>query len=170
MRNKFKQHESGLTLIEILAALVITSIIFVLVTSILVNGMKNYNAIANESMLRDEADLMLSTVYKNMYSVKAKQILTNNPTSPHDQYITVQDSRCPDNKCIIGYKDGKFYTGGSAQPYTIQNSAIELIDGSVSLHAPTVKDLYNIEITLQIKNKNIEKKFNNKVRIIKDTE
>lgn len=169
MKNKL--NEKGLTLIELLVVIVMTSIVAVFVTAIVVTTIRNYMNISNENTLRDEADLLLSQVYKKVYTVKESQICPRES----DEYLTfVNDTsnkttNCAiaDKKQIIGFKDNNYYIG-TTTPYTVQNNEIEVTSGAVYLDANATKGVYNIEVTLKMKKKSKSKNFVNKVRSITD--
>ena len=172
MENKFNQ--KGLTLVELLAVIVIASIVVVFVSTILVSSMKNYTAISGENALRDEADLLMSQAYKKMYTIKESQICPVDNSDPYaGSYISVTSNttkstiaeKCAADKSYIGFKDNQYFLGTNT-PYTISNKEIEIVSGAVSLDPKATKGLYNIELTLKLKSKNKTKTFKNKVRTI----
>lgn len=67
-------NEKGLTLVEILAVVAISSIIMALATSLIVQSMKNQERITAEAQLRDEADIIMSMLMKDFFSLKETEI------------------------------------------------------------------------------------------------
>lgn len=64
------KNENGLTLVEVLATLVIMSIIGALAYTILFQGYNNYNRVKIETELRDEADLIMANYISDFYVMK----------------------------------------------------------------------------------------------------
>ena len=57
------RNNKGITLLEVLAVLILTALIFTLATPLLINGINRYNNIHTENALRDEADLIMSKFF-----------------------------------------------------------------------------------------------------------
>ncbi len=92
-------NQKGLTLVELLAAIVIFSVIAIFATSILLNSIKTYAKINSDTILRDEADIIMSKFFKTIYSLKQEQITLNeieskNGTYTHYLYIANNSSAC----------------------------------------------------------------------------
>lgn len=64
--NRFVRNQKGLTLIELLMAITISSIIIVTIYSVFLTGIKAYQKIGIEGFLRDEADYVLSMIVNEM--------------------------------------------------------------------------------------------------------
>ncbi|WP_054957503.1 PilW family protein [Paenibacillus dakarensis] len=65
--NRFRS-ESGFTLVELIAALMIFSLVVILISSVTIFGFKNYNKISMENSLREEADIVMSSIMTELYS------------------------------------------------------------------------------------------------------
>lgn len=75
--NNIKLSEKGLTLVELLATMVIASIISLFLFNIITSAMENNRVIQQENMLRDEADLIMSKMIKALYSTNQRAIIFN---------------------------------------------------------------------------------------------
>lgn len=67
-------NEEGLTLVEALAVVVISSIIIIFTGSLIVQSMKNQERISVEVQLRDEADIIMSKLIKDLFTLKESEI------------------------------------------------------------------------------------------------
>lgn len=72
--NKRIGDEKGLTLIEVLAVIVISSIMLIFASSLIVQAMKNQERITSEAQLRDEADIMMAKLMKDIFTLKESEI------------------------------------------------------------------------------------------------
>lgn len=73
---KSMRNERGLTLVELLATLVIFSVIGILVVSIAVNAITNNQKVKNDIALRDEAELILVNAVKSIYTTLESTVLS----------------------------------------------------------------------------------------------
>ena len=62
-------NERGLTLIELLVGLAITSIIAASAYGVFTAGMKAYKRIGIENQLRSEADILMTTIFNELYAL-----------------------------------------------------------------------------------------------------
>lgn len=69
-------NERGLTLVELLATIVIFSIVMILVTSITVQSLASNDKIKQEIALRDDAELILANAVKGIYTTLESDIVT----------------------------------------------------------------------------------------------
>ena len=83
------KNEKGLTLVEILAAVMITSVISILVFSILVNSLKTYEKTLDQNALRSEADYIMSYLLKEIYSTKNPKLVPQKEPKK-DSYLEIQ--------------------------------------------------------------------------------
>lgn len=60
-------NENGITLIEVMATIVISSIILVVVYNVFMMGIKTYEKVGIEMQLRDEADHIVSSILQTLY-------------------------------------------------------------------------------------------------------
>lgn len=71
---KLLLNNRGITIVEALAVITISSIVIVLSTSIIVQTFKNQKNISIESQLRDEADVISSSLMKDLFTLKESEI------------------------------------------------------------------------------------------------
>lgn len=78
MLNHKIKSETGITLVEVLATLVIMTIIGTLAYTILFQGYNNYNRVKIETELRDEADLIMANYISDFYVMKKTETKLSN--------------------------------------------------------------------------------------------
>ncbi|RAK21373.1 prepilin-type N-terminal cleavage/methylation domain-containing protein [Anoxybacillus vitaminiphilus] len=84
--------EKGLTLIEVLAALVISAITLSTIYGVFITGLKLYEQIAVEGQLRDDADYVVTMIMNELYSIPFDYI-EYCPNAPQGTCIRVEDSK-----------------------------------------------------------------------------
>lgn len=75
---KFLRNDKGMTLVELLGAFVILLIIAGLSIPILLNGLKSAQTIQMETQFRNEADFLMASLIKDLYTTKESDILKSN--------------------------------------------------------------------------------------------
>ncbi|MDQ0192159.1 PulJ/GspJ family protein [Paenibacillus wynnii] len=88
--------EQGFTLIEMIAALTLFSMIVGIISMVTMFGFRSYHKITIENSLRDEADIIMSTIINELYTFAPERVenttLTNGITlkkgSTTDEVIT----------------------------------------------------------------------------------
>ncbi|WP_336787130.1 PulJ/GspJ family protein [Paenibacillus sp. MMO-177] len=65
---KWRSEESGLTLVELIAAMTLLSIAAGVIFSVVTFGIHTYNRIETENALRDDADLLMSSIITELYA------------------------------------------------------------------------------------------------------
>ena len=87
--NKLR-NEKGLTLIELLACLILFSIIAIFVFNLIVKATSDTSNIRLETELRDEADLLVSQFMKELYGLQNEAIIyvTTNATGTYLEVTT----------------------------------------------------------------------------------
>src|SRR5690625_1774085 len=101
-------NESGLTLIELLATLAITTMIGLVAYAVLYNGFKTYDRVKVETALRDEADIIMAELISHMYTlrtsdIQSKQLDENNEGN---YYLLLNSGE------KLGFYQGKLYLNG----------------------------------------------------------
>ncbi|MGE7092978.1 type II secretion system protein [Lysinibacillus sp. NPDC048646] len=165
--NKYIKNKNGLTLVELLATIVILAIVSTLVFSILMKTIETNHNIQQETILRDEADLIISKFIKTLYSTNQNQIVRN----INNQYIEVTNdlTKCQkteENEWIIntacektlepiGFKTEKNITSiyFKSEKYSVQNSNIKILEGSEISGDPSNESIYGIDLKLEITKK-----------------
>ncbi len=74
---KIVTQKNGFTLIELLTALVISSFILVIASTVLISGIQLYKKIGIEVQLRDEADYAVTRIMQELYSNSIDDIKLN---------------------------------------------------------------------------------------------
>lgn len=98
--------EAGLTLVELLATIVLISLIGTLSYNILFQGYTNHQRISAESDLRDEADFIMATLIKDLFTAKKSDVVLSNSCSSNGYFtstLTIKRKNSP-NK-IISFKE-----------------------------------------------------------------
>ncbi|GLX69297.1 PilW family protein [Paenibacillus glycanilyticus] len=65
---KWRSEEQGLTLVELIASMTLLSIAAGIIFSVITFGMNTYNRIETENALRDDGDLLMSSIITELYS------------------------------------------------------------------------------------------------------
>ena len=89
-----KLTEKGITLVELLATLVIATIISLFLFNIIATAMENNRVIQQENMLRDEADLIMSKMIKALYSTNQNAIINNTTTKDESNILVSSPTTC----------------------------------------------------------------------------
>lgn len=91
---KHKTNEAGVTLVELLAAIVITTIIGFVIYGVLFGGFKTYDRVKIETKLRDEADLIMAELISDMFTLHTSDIEhLHLPEQGSDHYIQLKDGK-----------------------------------------------------------------------------
>lgn len=169
--NKLLKSQKGLTLIELLASVVLLSMISIFIFSITVKAIENNRVIQQETMLRDEADIIVSKFIKTLYSTKQNHIIKNTSGTAGNSYIEVtndiekclrnedgiliNERACNDTLKPIGFKT----TGGVTkiyifdEVYSISQPNIQILSSSKINGDPQKTNIYEIELKLKITHK-----------------
>lgn len=174
--NKKILNEKGLTLVELLAVVILTAIVSILLFSITIKALENTRIISQETMLRDEADIIVSKFIKAMYSTRQDHIIYNKTDNNGNSYleITTDLSKCRrdkngrfldlngnplsnDNLCKptlkpIGFKteNGVTKIQISDEQYTVLNNSITVLPTSKINGDPDDTSVYEIDLKLSI--------------------
>lgn len=167
------KNSKGYTLIELLAVVVILAIVSILIANLTITAISKYREIAAENALRDEADLIISQVYNNIYKLKESSVcdITTSSTSGGSVLTYLQNGVASSTTCTdtatkkLGLTSQNEITLANGQVYRVLNSNIRI--ESFQLHQ-TAPGYYEINLTLRQVPKNVTRKFNNQVRTIYD--
>jgi prepilin-type N-terminal cleavage/methylation domain-containing protein len=169
--NKQSKNERGLTLIELLASIVLLSIVSIFIFSIVTKTIENNRIIQQETMLRDEADIIVSKFIKTLYSTKQGYIIRNTTNNAGNSYIEVTNDleKCKKNEegvlidksaCDKTLKPLGFKTVNGVtslyildEQYSIINPKIKVLSTSQIKGDPNSTTLYEVKLTLQITHK-----------------
>ncbi|MEK5216310.1 PilW family protein [Psychrobacillus sp. FSL H8-0487] len=162
-------NQKGLTLIEILAAFVITVFISLLAINILANGLDNYKKISRDTFIRDEADYLMIQLIQEIYTTKTSNVvgMVNPTVNSSDSYIEVKthDTQTKKTGFIKNVNTNNVELVLKNQIFPISNEKI-LIDSSSKIELQSDGG-YLIILKLVMKNKSTE--FQNSVYPIQDS-
>ncbi|MGM9950423.1 MAG: type II secretion system protein J [Lysinibacillus sp.] len=169
--NRRMKNEQGLTLVELLASIALLSILSIFIFSIMTKTMENNRIIQQETMLRDEADMIVSRFIRTLYATKQGNIIRNTTNGQGNSYIEVTNDvgKCQRNEagllideraCNTTLKPIGFKTENGTtklyildEQYTIANPNINISATSHIKGNPASTTLYEINLTLQITHK-----------------
>lgn len=180
------KNQKGVTLVELLAILVIASFLSVFLYKITVQSMEHSSNIQIETNIRDEADLIVSSFIKTIYSTKQTNIVRNVTTSD-SSYIEISSdiSKCPvkndstytvTDECKATLKPIGFITKNGVTSfhlldnvYAINNKNIDILSSSKIIGEPHKTSNYMISLDLTSKKSRFSStlNFKNEVQAIK---
>ena len=167
MTRRIFQNCKGMTLVELLAVLTITGIILILSTGILINGIRSYDSAAAETVLRDEADLIMTYLMKDIQKLDHGK----NNDIPYSKIVLHPDHSGEIKE--IGFQGSKVLTRNGT--YEIGNKSVKLLpDYSITKleSKPESGDsrnkVYRIEFTLRHAKKNKDVTFVSEVSTVND--
>ena len=181
--NNQRLDERGITLVELLAVLVLMSFVSIFTITIIVQSTTTTDAIQVESSLRDEADIIVSSLIKSLYQTKQAHIIQN-VTDNSNSYLNVTSSPtlCKrdtsgnlilDTACKNSLKPIGFVTSNGItrlhlrnEIYEISNDNISILKRSKIIGNPSEATSYKIILVLQYKKRNTLKEieFTNEVQ------
>lgn len=172
------KNNKGITLLEVLAVLVLTILIFALATPLLIGGINRYNDIQTEMVLRDEADLIMSKFFLEIYTLKESEIkklswtgisnTNNNYYIEYDRQNLNPTTNVTEIKTyILGFKDNQLYF--KDEPYQFSNSSVQLSQNTKFSMIEKIGD-NNYRVTLELYNSKKKKSatFVNEIQTIND--
>lgn len=186
---KNKLDEYGLTLIEVLVTIVLTVTIAIFSFSFLTNSINTQKKIIIENNIRDEADLIMSNLVKNFYTLKENEVRNTEFDDINKKYLiytSILESSCS-KPTSVEYKNNCLITGFSPatvdentimklniknQEYLVSNPYITIHkDSYIKSSTSTNKKVsYHIKLALQYDNKKFSKVyyFENQIQSIPD--
>lgn len=96
-------NERGLTLVEVLAVIVIGSIVSVIATQVIVSSFKTYDRVHTETELRDEADYIMGSMIRDFYVTKTSDVKKKDLEGPN-YYFELK------NGVKLGFADGSAFS------------------------------------------------------------
>lgn len=175
--NKLRKNQKGLTLLELLASIVLISLISIFTFSIMVKAIENNRVIQQETMLRDEADIIVSKFIKTLYSTKQGYIIRNTTDTIGNSYIEVTSdlTKCQRNEagtlitesaCNATLKPIGFKTTNGVskiyildEEYTVSHENIQILSSSNIKGDPKSTSTYEIDLKLKVTHKRGNKEF-----------
>jgi prepilin-type N-terminal cleavage/methylation domain-containing protein len=122
-------NQKGLTLIESLLSLLLFSIIGTVVYFVLLNGLTTEKKIYTETLIRDEADLVMSQIIDNLYTATNTKVKA--VTGQQNMLIYQIDNN---TSRTVGFLNNQPVVNGqsiSTNEFNFNNSSITLKDDSV---------------------------------------
>lgn len=149
MNSKIICSNKGVTLVELLATLVILSLIGTIIYSVLFNGIKSYEKTVAETELRDEADHILANLIDVFFTMKVSDLKLDKLPNEENKlsYITKRDDK------VIGFKDNKIF---------INNEELKLLNTNIKLSEQSkITSIGNSQflITLVLETKDAKQKL-----------
>lgn len=172
-------NSKGITIVELLATLVIVSIVGTLSYSVLFQGYSNYQRIQAETEMRDEADLIMSSFIKDIFVLKSEEIEMESICSNDSSTTLMKITKLNPNNLeeIIeqyetGFKDGEVVV--KDQPVRFYNNSVTLLENECNgeLHNLITEEKDNIEYKIKFTLKTTKGKqehtmdFENTVQVI----
>src|SRR5690625_2615277 len=165
--------ERGVTLVEMLAAIVITAIIGIIGYNVLFSGISAYEQAKIETELRDEADIIMAMMLNELYTTKLSEI---NETVFEDgnYYFTVNgqkigfENNVPIvlDRPIILNRDIIISNETRIEGYKIKNRRY---DFSSDIEKQYIDNLYEITIVLEKAGTDQRLETTSRISIINDT-
>ena len=170
--NKYT-NQKGMTLVELLAVVVIFSIISIFLFNLVTKAMENTNNISLETQLRDEADIIVSQFIKKLYSIQQEDIIYN-VTDAQGSYLQITTDRTKCERNLAGgiinpsicnptlYKIGFEKNPANANEYILRlnntttykpMTEVKILSTSKIIGDPLLKNVYEIKLDLTIKKK-----------------
>lgn len=171
----------GVTLVELLATIIIVSIVATLTYTILFQGYSNYQRVKVEAELRDEADLIMASLIKDIFTLKKSevQLIQSCTNGASNAYLNVTKTHSVTGIKAAPYKTGLdngkvIVKGGSIQT---SSDNVELVSTACTPSSPKFISQtangaeYIIKFSLKTKNskKQLQIDFTNTVTIVDDT-
>ncbi|MFD1851901.1 PulJ/GspJ family protein [Oceanobacillus bengalensis] len=151
------KNEHGVTLVELLAAVTIASIIGIVVYSLLNAGLNTYERVKVEAELRDEADYIMASMINELYTLKISEVNREDSTN---KYIMLN------NGAQIGFDDQNVIIGD--REISLNNSKISISEETKILPSEEF-GLEYYEITLVLEHEISEKlETESGIRLIND--
>ncbi|MCH4825618.1 PulJ/GspJ family protein [Planococcus halocryophilus] len=176
MKSKYF-NQQGVTLVELLATILILSIVSALSYTVLNQGYSNYQRIKVETELRDEADLIMASFVSDLFITKESELnLIESCTNGKVQsYVEVTKEDTPTYK--TGFKDKEAIV--KDQVVQFYDKDIQLVEPSCTGSSSEVLKsrlsspdgvAYTVKFTLETlkNNKLFSKEFTNVIVVIDD--
>lgn len=147
-------NENGLSLVELLAGLAITSLIAILILSNLLSGMKSYKSVNSQISLHDEANYIMTRFVNQFY--QATSVKENTVTEGFFEITQYKEN----GVTTLGFINDKAYINNQE----INSSAFSVDCAKSSIQV----DQNTVFITLAVKDKATGKELvlNNKVSYV----
>jgi prepilin-type N-terminal cleavage/methylation domain-containing protein len=136
------RNQKGLTLIESLLSLLLFSIIGTVIYFVLLGGFNTENKIYTETLVRDEADLVMSQIINALYTAPVSKV--KDISTPSQNMILYEGSSA---STTLGFMNETPIINGKS----ISSSDFDFTDSSISKVGSSIKIILNVKSK---KNKN----------------
>ncbi|APH04214.1 PulJ/GspJ family protein [Bacillus weihaiensis] len=156
MKNIVKKlnNEQGVSLLEVMATVVISSIILVVFYNVFTMGVKTYERVGVEMQLRDEADYIVSAIMKELYETPINSVRECDGV---DHCIEIVQN-------IVYEKNENFSTLIDQKTLDESDEIVTTIIFTPNAVTLTKKEGQNPETTSNLLNNNYQLLFNNEER------
>lgn len=165
------KNERGMTLVEVLAVLVIGAIFLIIITQILFFGIRAYENTKVEADLRDEADIIMANLIREIYVLKTSEIKHHYlpKEGTNNYYIELVDGE------KIGFINGNVHVKEQVLPL---NDHIQLVfegggkeaigENEVTMIEQKDKGYYLVQLKLQEEHSGQSIELQSEIAIIQD--
>lgn len=165
------QNENGLTLVEVLAVLVISSIVSILVINIMVTGLNMQKKITIDAQLREEADNYMLSLTNMFYTLKESTVCDGDlktSSDPNNVFSYIETSTNCSNPSIPKVKTGFIQEANGNLALYIEDKKISGANDDIvidpSSQIKKYKNIYNVTLTLDYNGK--AKTFQNEIHSV----
>lgn len=130
MRHRLEKSENGITLIELLLALALMSIISVSIISYLINGINQFKKVNEEISLHDEANYVMNQFEKQFFVATDVQLSNGECSGSSDCILTLTKMNYDsgmEETITLGFKDQQAVIGGK----TIHSPRFRILEPSI---------------------------------------
>lgn len=169
-------NQKGLTLVELLATIVISSFVVIFSTSLLINAMQTQKNINSNIVIRDEADYIMANLLKAIYTTKESEVTFVKEPDKNNYYF----KKTSDSSILTGFYNNKIFINGSE--LNLNDSRVKIIWQEKNANGNNIvlteigqsengnqDRTYHITLTLETTtNKIVRKTFKTEVKSIND--
>lgn len=119
---RFVNNEKGLSLLELLAAMTISTFILAAIYGVFLSGIKTYQRIGIENELRSEADYMMTIVLNNLYQFSPDGIDTTATTNERIVFINNKQKKIDTRVGLVEEQE----TAAESFTIELQNDALSI--------------------------------------------
>lgn len=161
------KNERGMTLVEVLAVFVIGAVFLVIITQVLFFGIRAFDNTNVEAELRDEADMIMAHLVRELYVLKTSEIKEKHlpEEGMNNYYLELIDGT------KIGFIDGEVYVRGEM---LARNHAISIAPHGEGEEGTFIQEMeegyYGIQLRLIERESEQSLRLQSEIAIIHDEE
>jgi prepilin-type N-terminal cleavage/methylation domain-containing protein len=159
---RVRKTNKGITLIELLAALSVISVISITIYSVLFSGLKTYDRVMAKNELRDEGNYIMTNLIHAFFTLKSSEIKEKRlpQSGTNDYYLVKTDGT------NLGIINSKIIINNS-QISPTDDKLIITTDSKIEEVAP---NLFEVTLVLKKQNSNETLKLSSTLSIVDDIE